>query len=451
MACVFPFAQSLSIPPTPSTVVVQEDNDTDTITSTLTPINKEDGEFGLVFTGDDDQSQDALEQSTGLGTKDSKRHVPSDAQPISQQSLEGTSTDDTNKIEATTESDVSGEQNANLSETLTGQRPVLEMVDVVLQPFRPPSVLILDFFRKPNNTRKTGSSSDEDDSRSTESNKGSIDDENDSSEMSSSALTSTTESISVIDPIAQDNKQRRRRETHQLGNNSNGDENDDAPSAKSDNNPAIRSSISSKVTGKFQPDDTTTTATNNDDDSTGNDDDDDNGASGNTSANKTGTVKVFLEILQLVPLFGSSSAEDDGSPTTTISSIDGSVAPSRTDENDGTGATSTVIHSSKANSNQKISSTNSTTGEKEKVGKARRAARSATSPAEAAEKGNPSTSSASPSSGAASKPLTTKVAPAAPLPSANASVVKASSTSTTVNNMEGPPLENVTEPTKSDD
>jgi len=68
---------------------------------------------------------------------------------------------------------VSGEQNANLSETLSGQRPVFEMVDVVLRPFRPPTVLILDFFRKPNNTRKTGSSSsEENDSGSTESNKG---------------------------------------------------------------------------------------------------------------------------------------------------------------------------------------------------------------------------------------------------------------------------------------
>ncbi|CAL8090159.1 unnamed protein product [Orchesella dallaii] len=376
MACVFPFVQSLSIPPTPSTVVVQ-DNDAEEITSTLIPITKEDGDgdSGLVFTGDDEQSQDVLEQSTGLRTKDSIRHVPSDVQPTSQQSLEGTSTDDTNKIEATTESDVSGEQNANLNETLSGQRPVLEMVDIVLRPFQPPSVLILDFFRKSNNTRKTGSGSDEDDSGSIESNKGSNDSGNDDEVMSSSALTSTTEGISVIDPLAQDKTERRRRETHQLGNNSTEDGDDDAPSAKSDNNKAIRSSISSKVTGKFQADDTTTattTVSNNDDDSTGNDDDD-NDASHNTSANKTGTIKkVFLEILQLVPLFGSNSDEDDGSPTTTISTNNG-VAHSGTDENDGTGA-STVIHSSKANSNQKFSSANSTTGETKEVGKASRVA-----------------------------------------------------------------------------
>jgi len=50
---------------------------------------------------------DSLEQSSELGTKDSKRHVPSDLQPISQQSLEGTSTtDDTDKIETTTESGI---------------------------------------------------------------------------------------------------------------------------------------------------------------------------------------------------------------------------------------------------------------------------------------------------------------------------------------------------------
>ncbi|ODM91329.1 hypothetical protein Ocin01_15352 [Orchesella cincta] len=509
MGCLFPLAHSLSIPPTPSTIVVL-DNDTDAITSTLTPINKEDGDSGLVVFGEDaaDQSQqDSLEQSTRLGTKDSKRHVPSDLQPISQQSLEGSSTDDTNKIEATTESDVSGEQNANLSETLSGQRPVLEMVDVVLQPFRPPSVLILDFFRKPNSTRKTGSGSDEDDSGSTESNKGttsgsssnetqntfgeesgishiasgfdtrqdesikssssqqkqfSVDNDNegkddaqkmgsDGEEMSSSAFTttSTTEGFSVIDSSAQDNKHRRRRETHQLGNNSKEDGDDDALSGKSDNSKS--SSISSKVTGKFQPTDDTTTATvNNDDDSTSTDDDD---ASHNTSANKSGTVKIFLEILQLVPLpLGSSTSneDDDGSSTTTMSSIQG-VAQNGADENDGTG----VIHSSKANSNQKFSTANSTTTSVRKE-VAARVARSATSPEKAAEKGNPSTSSAasaSPSSATTSKPLTSKDAPAVPLRSANAQAVKASSTSTTVNDIEGPPLIGVTENPmgKSDD
>jgi len=57
MACVFPFAQSLSIPPTPSTIIVRDNNDTDAITTTLLPINKDNGVSDIVLNGDGNQAQ----------------------------------------------------------------------------------------------------------------------------------------------------------------------------------------------------------------------------------------------------------------------------------------------------------------------------------------------------------------------------------------------------------
>lgn len=49
--------------------------------------------------------------------------------------------------------DPSGTDNVNQNGSVPGRlKPVLEVVDVIFRPFRPPSILVMDFFRKPNSS-----------------------------------------------------------------------------------------------------------------------------------------------------------------------------------------------------------------------------------------------------------------------------------------------------------
>lgn len=289
----------------------------------------------------------------------------------------------------------------------------------------------------------------------------------------------TAEDISTVAPTtvaspaiptkkdgSRDNR-RQKRDTPQKGNNSNREDDDDDDAGESDNSlpkngkarPDVTEAPAKKNTfGGATDDRTSNTHISNDD---GNSDEDDNGQPRKTNSSRKGTVTIFLEILQLVPLSNSTASDNESDSDTATA-----TPPNAAEETPADTTSNQVVHSSeKANFNQKFptadSPTTTTPSRRKDMAIHKRAARSVTvtappaitktaTVAVAAEKkgGNPSnslTASASPSP--TSKPLTTAipVAPAAPAPSTkNANSAKASRSFPISD--EGPPLENVTEP-----
>lgn len=57
--------------------------------------------------------------------------------------------------------DPSDTDNANLNGSVPSRmKPVLEVVDIIFRPFRPPSIMVVDFFKKPNSSSSAEESGD---------------------------------------------------------------------------------------------------------------------------------------------------------------------------------------------------------------------------------------------------------------------------------------------------
>jgi len=161
-ACLLPWIQSLSIPPTPK---VQEFQGTipSEGDATTTAVPSEDANNGL---GDDlvdrrlrKDDIPAEEQSRMRTDSEQERDTSSELSPKASPS----DTVDTDEPTTTITDDIDTETPTGTeSPPVPKLQPVFEVVDIVLRPFRPPAVMVLEFFRKPN---ATGSSSEDDDTK----------------------------------------------------------------------------------------------------------------------------------------------------------------------------------------------------------------------------------------------------------------------------------------------